>query len=517
MKKPDDLFQLVKSLSKSEKRYFKLHASIHKIGSENIYVRLFDAFDKMIEYDEGIIRKKFEGEKFVSTLFSTKNYLFNIILKILTEYYSAGSQRQEVNKIVDEFLILMDKGMYLQAEKKLKKAKAISIQNEMFELVLDILQQEQRLINRFSYSNKRNIMLEKNKNEEISVLAKLNNYNSFIYVYNRLADIWQKDKEPDREDEKWLNLNVFKNPLFQSEKNILSKKGGFIFFRTLHIASEIKFEDEKSYKYLSRAVVLAGENMELIENFSGQYIQSLSNLISFEISFKRFTLAEENIKKLKGLSDEHPNFKRNEALQSVIFYYIYYLQLALCIESLGLERGISYIKEIESKLKEYQRYVVKYKVMQFYFFFAYLYYLKSDFDNSLKWLNRILNENADDASPEIMSFSRILRLLVHYEKNDFDLLEYLIKSSKRFFEKNRVTFKYERLFLDFLQKALNLEPVSELKALMTEFKINLVKLSKDSFENNAIENLDLITWAESKIQGRVLADLLREKLEKNKK
>ncbi len=48
----NQLFQLIKSLNKSEKRYFNLYASRHTIGEKNNYVILFEAIDKQIEYDE---------------------------------------------------------------------------------------------------------------------------------------------------------------------------------------------------------------------------------------------------------------------------------------------------------------------------------------------------------------------------------------------------------------------------------------------------------------------------------
>ena len=37
------LFELIKSLNKSEKRYFKLFSSRHTIGEENGYLKLFDS------------------------------------------------------------------------------------------------------------------------------------------------------------------------------------------------------------------------------------------------------------------------------------------------------------------------------------------------------------------------------------------------------------------------------------------------------------------------------------------
>ena len=53
----EELFQLIKSLSKQEKRYFKLYASRHVIGEKNKYVQLFDAIDKQAAYNEEKIKK----------------------------------------------------------------------------------------------------------------------------------------------------------------------------------------------------------------------------------------------------------------------------------------------------------------------------------------------------------------------------------------------------------------------------------------------------------------------------
>src|SRR5690606_22901853 len=54
----DELFQLIKSLEKSEKRHFKLYIK-RSAGTDDLkIVQLFDAFDKMDEYDEGALLRK---------------------------------------------------------------------------------------------------------------------------------------------------------------------------------------------------------------------------------------------------------------------------------------------------------------------------------------------------------------------------------------------------------------------------------------------------------------------------
>ena len=56
----DILFQLIKSLEKAEKRHFKLYIK-RSSGKEDLkIVRLFDALDKLKEYDEKIFAEKTE-------------------------------------------------------------------------------------------------------------------------------------------------------------------------------------------------------------------------------------------------------------------------------------------------------------------------------------------------------------------------------------------------------------------------------------------------------------------------
>src|SRR5438552_17476673 len=54
----DALFQLVKSLEKSEKRHFKLYIKRSSANENLKIIQLFDAMDKMNEYDEKLLLKK---------------------------------------------------------------------------------------------------------------------------------------------------------------------------------------------------------------------------------------------------------------------------------------------------------------------------------------------------------------------------------------------------------------------------------------------------------------------------
>ena len=54
----DALFQLIHSLQKSEKRNFKLYIKRNSSNEDLKIVQLFDALDKLSEYDDAVILKK---------------------------------------------------------------------------------------------------------------------------------------------------------------------------------------------------------------------------------------------------------------------------------------------------------------------------------------------------------------------------------------------------------------------------------------------------------------------------
>ena len=59
-----DLFELIKSLTKSEKRYFKVYSAQQTKNNSNNYILLFDAIDRQEVYNEEKIKRKFRNHTF---------------------------------------------------------------------------------------------------------------------------------------------------------------------------------------------------------------------------------------------------------------------------------------------------------------------------------------------------------------------------------------------------------------------------------------------------------------------
>ena len=125
-KSSDTLHRLIQSLSKQEKRHFKIFAGRHTIGEQNNYVLLFDAIEKMKEYDEDTLLKKFKGESSLNNFSITKSRLYETILRSLDVFHHNSSVDAQLWKELHYTEILYKKTLYDQCAKRLRSARKLA-------------------------------------------------------------------------------------------------------------------------------------------------------------------------------------------------------------------------------------------------------------------------------------------------------------------------------------------------------------------------------------------------------
>jgi hypothetical protein len=76
----DILFQLVHSLEKSEKRHFKLYIKRSSAKQDLKIIQLFDALDKLQEYDEKVVVEK-NARHFENTISQFKKSLIQTSIR----------------------------------------------------------------------------------------------------------------------------------------------------------------------------------------------------------------------------------------------------------------------------------------------------------------------------------------------------------------------------------------------------------------------------------------------------
>ena len=150
----DHLFLLVKSLTKSEKRQFKLYAGRLEINQGSKFIWLFNFLDKAKTYNEptilqeGIIQKR--------QLANVKSHLYNQILISLKLNPTHQNVRLQIREQLDFASILYHKGLYKQSLKILDKSKETAIEYEEKNLAYEIVELEKLIESQYLTRSGRN-------------------------------------------------------------------------------------------------------------------------------------------------------------------------------------------------------------------------------------------------------------------------------------------------------------------------------------------------------------------------
>jgi len=136
----DNLFVLVKSLTKSEKRQFRLYVGRMGSNQDAKFLNLFQQLDRMSRYEEKIILSK--GIVTKQQLSNLKAHLYKQILVSLRMNPVNKNIRIQIREQLDFATILYQKGLYKQSLKVLEKAKLLAIKYEEKFSAYDIVELE---------------------------------------------------------------------------------------------------------------------------------------------------------------------------------------------------------------------------------------------------------------------------------------------------------------------------------------------------------------------------------------
>lgn len=507
MKTTNDLFVLIKSLTKSEKRYFRL--SILKKSSEQDqqnYLKLFDTIERQLEYDEAEIISKFENQKFIKHISSEKNYLYHYILKTLHRYHSKSNNEVLMNDSLHYAEILFQKGLFSQSRKIINKSKKIALENDMILQTITI----SKFNISFSLQNsKKAKTLEKELLEAISdtrvAINKLQNQCEYYELYIKFLSLIRIEGEIIRTKKDIKKFSpVMNHILIMDETKALSQEAKKIFFFINQTYSFIKGEFNVAYTHYKNFL---GNNFinetSLIED--NEKIRLLSNFCEVCIKLNKI---DEALLILKEIREFPIKSTLNKGKQ---FYRYYDNLLVIYNKSAHFEKVIPLIKEIEVGLNLYKDIIHKSKLISIYYQIAYSYFGIGDYKQSIKWLNLILNDSSSNLRKDIICFTRILFLIVNYENNNLLFIEYLIKSNEYYFSSRKKLYEFEKSILSFFKKIYTVRDEKKTISLFTGLLSDLQKKSKNTIEINIYDYLDIESWIESKIQKKKFIEIIKNK------
>ncbi|MFN8277344.1 MAG: hypothetical protein U0T84_07670 [Chitinophagales bacterium] len=129
---------LIGSLSKAEKRHFKLYSKRINRSDEKRYLTLYHIIEANLNISDTMLKKKVSNTPLGKHLHFYKKNLFDMIMEGLLDIYRSEELLGTLRYTIRESELLMERCMYAEAEKRLIKIRKIAWHYEYFNEFIEI-------------------------------------------------------------------------------------------------------------------------------------------------------------------------------------------------------------------------------------------------------------------------------------------------------------------------------------------------------------------------------------------
>ena len=148
--------------------------------------------------------------------------------------------------------------------------------------------------------------------------------------------------------------------------------------------------------------------------------------------------------------------------------------------------------------------------MVFYYKIACSYFGLDDYENCIKYLNRIISNRHLKMREDLLCFTRVLNLVAHYEAGFDYNLDLHIKETYKFLIKMNDLHEVQKAMIRFVKKLGDIYP-QDLKQAFIDLHKELKEYEEDPYERRSFLYLDILSWLESNIFNKPIGQIIRNK------
>ena len=370
----DIVFQLIRSLQKSEKRNFKLYTKRNSGNHDLKIVDLFDAMDKLDDYDEAQLLKKVPSIK-KQQLSNTKAHLYKQILASLRVLKSTESIDLQLHEQLDYARILYNKGLYLQSLKILEKAKELAISHNQDSFLIQVISMEKKIETLHITRSMQN-RAETLANEALEVNERRKMITSLSNLALQLYSWYVQNGHSRNEDDEIYIKRYFKEHLPVDAYKQTGFYERLYFYQSYCWFAFIRQDFLMYYRYTQKWVDLFHSQPAMLEVETSHYIKGMHNLMNAHFDLRNYQQFAKTLKEFENFSEsDAAQMHDNNRIQTFVYLNSAKLNLEMIVGN--FTAGLVLAPMIEAQLEEYALYLDRHRVLVFYYKIALVFKTKT--------------------------------------------------------------------------------------------------------------------------------------------
>jgi hypothetical protein len=499
-----DLADLIKSLSKAERVYFAKFASLYSRNRASDYMKLFKEINAQTgkgTYDENLIKNNLRREKFAGRLNVTKHYLYNLVLRSLSSFYTSSTDMMKLSEYIRQVHILYVRKQPRQCFSVIKRAKRLAYEAQYYEELLILLNYESRvaveLFHVKSDIDPAGAIYEEHKR----VLKILSNKYLYRSLYMRVWLCYLRSYERN-EDHTQIIHKILKTRWLQNEKYAISDVAKLNYYFAKAMCHVILKQSERELNTLLSSIRFFETHPLLLKNNFTTYLGILSNASKSAFLCGKQEISFEILEKIKA-APARAKVRSTQVLliQFESFVYYYSILLGVSISTGNIDEPLRYISEITSGIEKFRKLISNYEKGAFFKYISIVYFINGDFNVSLDWVNKILNEKIYAEGETFQSSILLFDLILHYELGNFKLLEYKERTTREYLRKHTVKDRYAGEMLRFIRNIVSGNRTITENLVVTKLRLEKINTKSSRPDEEIRAEFDFRLWVESKTKG----------------
>jgi hypothetical protein len=504
----DHVHRLIRSMSPAEKRYYKLHLA--RAGHEGLgyQEQLFDAIAAMDAYDERSLLHRFRHAPFTRHFAITKRRLYESILHCLEAFHADSSIDARIGRLLHQVEILHRRALYADARKVLTSARRLAAAHELPVALIAIGSWERRLR---ECDNLASTDMEELEGLAVAAAAQRRSQEELDELWHLKGMVFKLLYRDAAAMDPQAVRNLLTHPLLREGAMLSTARARYLHHHIRSAAAYALGFAQECRRQLAANLDLLEPHRRLFADEPNLILGVLSNLAYVSMQCGDHDGAHALLKRIRSVPGEW-HMPETEDLDLQLFATTTTLELSLLLRSGETTKSLELLPVLRRGLIAHAGRIGPVRRAGLLYLAAYAYVMAHQPDEALRWCNELLNGLKHGDHSDAARFGRLLHLLILCDAGKLDLLPYAVRNTERYLKQDGGEGAFEALLLRAMRALARAKRDPERTTALQAFRHELAILLDDPAERGILDHLDPEAWAESRLTGKPMGDILKERL-----